>query len=96
MIRWEWDPAKAESNLAKQGVSFELAVPAIDDPFSLPEADGQPDGDRWCTTGKPDVGSLSVLVVVHTDPVPLNDELVGRVISARPATRQERKRYEEG
>ena len=43
------------------------------------------------------VASLNLLLfVVHTEPIWLYDELVGRIISARAATKRERRAYEEG
>ncbi len=38
-IRFEWDPAKAEANLRKHGVSFETAARVFSDPFALSEQD---------------------------------------------------------
>jgi uncharacterized DUF497 family protein len=38
-IRFEWDPAKADSNLRKHGVSFETALRAFADLFALMEQD---------------------------------------------------------
>jgi uncharacterized protein len=38
-MRFEWDARKARSNVAKHGVSFELAITAFDDPFALVAAD---------------------------------------------------------
>jgi len=32
-LRFEWDPAKAASNLRKHGVSFEIAALVFADPF---------------------------------------------------------------
>lgn len=38
-VRFEWDPAKAEVNRRKHGVSFETAMLAFADPFALSEQD---------------------------------------------------------
>ena len=35
MLRFEWDPQKAASNLRKHGISFEIATHVFDDPFVL-------------------------------------------------------------
>ena len=37
MIEFEWDPAKARSNLAKHGIDFETASYVFGDPFALTE-----------------------------------------------------------
>ena len=39
LTRFEWDARKARSNIAKHGVSFELAMTAFDDPFGLVAVD---------------------------------------------------------
>jgi uncharacterized DUF497 family protein len=95
--RFEWDPAKAASNLRKHGVSFSVAVRVFSDPFALTEQDHIEDGElRWQTLGIADGRSL--LFVAHTvreedeDGQPV--EIV-RIISARKADRKERRRYEQ-
>lgn len=90
-MRWTWDPAKAEANRAKHGVSFELASFVFDDPLHLSQPDPHPDGDRWQTLGY--VGP-ALLFVVHTWTD--DDSADNRLISARRATRRERKAYEQG
>jgi hypothetical protein len=92
-VRFEWDPQKAESNLAKHGIAFELAITVFDDPFALTALDGRhsaPDERREWVTGESDVG---VLVVVFTS---RDQHQTVRIISARRASRKERRRYEEG
>ena len=52
---------------------------------------------RWQTLGR--IDGLAVVLVAHTftEESPMSDPVeVIRIISARPATRKERKRYEEG
>jgi uncharacterized DUF497 family protein len=87
-VWFEWDPAKAERNLAKHGVSFEEAVTAFSDPLSLTvfDPDHSADEDRYILQGVSSFGRL--LVVAHTD-------RAGRIriISARLATRRERRSY---
>jgi len=87
-VWFEWDPAKAERNLAKHGVSFEEAVTAFSDPLSLTvfEPDHSADEDRYVLQGVSSLGRL--LVVVHTTQA---ERL--RIISARLATRRERRSY---
>jgi uncharacterized DUF497 family protein len=90
-IRFEWDPDKAERNLDKHGVSFVEAATVLEDPLSMTfyDPDHSIDEDRFITVGLSRVGKL--LVVAHTD---REDRI--RIISAREATRRERKYYEEG
>ena len=89
-MRIEWDPKKAKSNLRKHKVSFEEAVTAVSDPLSKTGAD--PDHsvteDRFITFGVSIRGRL--LVVAHTE----EHETI-RIISARLASKRERKLYEE-
>jgi len=93
MILFEWDDAKAESNLRKHGVSFDLAVGVFDDPYAVAEQDRVEDGEpRWQTIGM--VEGVVVLLVGHTVQEGESDEIV-RIITARKATRKERERYEE-
>jgi len=93
MIRFEWDPAKAASNLRKHRVSFELAMRVFSDPFALSEQDRIEGGERrWQTLGM--VEGIVLLLVAHT----VRDEGdidVIRIISARLADRRERRRYEQ-
>jgi uncharacterized protein len=91
-VRFEWDAAKAQINLRKHGVSFELAITAFDDPFALlapDEAHSTPAEIRERLIGESDKG---VLVIVFTKRL---TGQVYRLISARPANRRERKLYEE-
>jgi len=85
-----WDPKKAAANLRKHGVSFEEASTVFRDGLSVTGSD--PDHSvgehRFVTFGCTNGGRL--LVVAHTD-----EGKTIRIISARPATRQERKIYEE-
>lgn len=91
-MRFDWDDRKAASNLRKHRISFELSITAFDDPYALIAADpghSTTGEERQWLIGESDVG---VLVVVFTIRHPGN---VHRVISARPAGRKERHRYEE-
>ena len=92
---FEWDPAKAASNLAKHGVSFNRAAQVFLDPLmlSLYDEEHSEDDERWATMGMDRNNVL--LVVVHTFKE-LNDENVTiRIISARRATKFEAREYEE-
>jgi uncharacterized protein len=95
--RWAWDPEKARTNLHDHKVSFELAARIFGDPMIASRRDPFPGEERWQSIGKPSSDSVVVLFVVHTDPVLRQDgDDEGRIISARRATKHERKAYEEG
>lgn len=91
-MAWAWDLRKDAANQAKHGVSFALAALVFEDPLHLSRLDPFPDEERWQTLGM--VGPVC-LFVVHTAWLE-GDEPSGRIVSARKATRKERKWYEEG
>jgi uncharacterized DUF497 family protein len=91
-MRWTWDPEKAAVNLRKHRLPLSAAEAALTDPLALSVPDPHPDGDRWVTLCQAQEGP--VLFVVHTWPD--DPEEPGRIISARKATRRERKAYENG
>jgi len=88
-VLFEWDPAKNRANVAKHGVDFADAVAVFEDDLALtrpdPEARGEP---RFVTLGVDGFGRL--LVIVFTE----RGERI-RIVSARLATKQERKSYED-
>jgi uncharacterized DUF497 family protein len=93
MVRFEWDEAKAKSNLRKHGVRFEDAMLVFADPFALVEQDRSEGRElRWQTLGL--VGDIVLLLVAHTVRDEEPDEII-RIISARKAVRKERKRYDQ-
>ena len=96
MFEFEWDPAKAASNFRKHAVSFELAATVLQDPLSRSVLDEEHGGleRRWTTVGLASDGQL--LVVSHADAETVGDAIVVRLISARPATCNERREYESG
>ena len=89
MLIFEWDPQKAKSNIEKHGVSFEEASTAFQDTLSLAIDDPlhSIDEERVVLIGMSNKNRL--LVVVHTE---RGDNI--RIISARKATKEERKNYE--
>jgi len=96
-IRFEWDEAKNLSNRRKHGVSFEEASQVFRDPLYVSVQDRVEDGElRWQTMGR--VEEVLLLTVAHTVREERDDgrsvEVI-RIISARPATRKERRRYED-
>jgi len=89
-MNFEWDPDKARANLAKHGVSFELARRVWSDPLHQIVPDRIEDGEvRWHALGL--VGAVMMFVVVHS--YPDSDDTI-RIVSARKATKHERRRYE--
>jgi uncharacterized DUF497 family protein len=90
-MEFEWDPEKAARNLTKHGVSFAEAATVFGDPLAITfdDPDHSDDEDRFITFGHSSENRL--LVVSHTD-----REQRTRIISSRPATRKEKKFYEEG
>jgi uncharacterized DUF497 family protein len=93
MIRkFEWDPAKAATNLAKHGISFELATRIFTDPFAVIEQDRIEGWEqRWRAIGM--VNFSALIVVAHTVQDDSGVEVI-RIISARYAEPKERRHYE--
>jgi uncharacterized DUF497 family protein len=90
-VKFEWDSSKAEINLKKHHVSFNLAITVFDDPYALiaPDPKHSAAEEREWIVGESDNG---VLVVIFTKRL---EGKVYRIISARRANRRERKLYEE-
>lgn len=90
MLLFEWDIEKARKNLRIHGVSFDEASTAFGDSLSLTIHDTlhSDEEDRFILIGNSYKNRL--LVVVHTE-----RENKIRIISARKATKKERKQYEE-
>ncbi len=80
-MHYEWDKAKAASNIRKDGIKFADAVTALEDD----SAEGE---RRFVTIGMND--TLRMLVVVWTE---RRIDMI-RIISARKATAHERKTYD--
>lgn len=89
-MQFEWDDLKAASNKRKHGVSFTEAMTVFGDPLSLTAfgPDHSAEEDRFITIGNAAMGRL--IVVSHTD---RGSQI--RIISARAATKTERKEYED-
>ena len=88
------DDAKSESNLRKHGVGLSSAQLVFDDPLHVSRQDRVENGEqRWQTVGL--AGGVVALLVAHTwfEEEGGIDHL--RIISARRATRLERKIYEQ-
>jgi hypothetical protein len=93
--RFEWDESKNEANQRKHGVRFEQAVLAFGDPGVVSYKDRfEGSEERWKTLGIVE-DLLFLLLVAHTVDNQDPEEEVIRIISARQATRAERRLYEE-
>ena len=95
MLYFEWDPAKAAANLEKHGISFGAAAAALDDPYAIEAEDQIVEGElRLRTIGMAD-GEI-IVTVSHTNRLGSHDDgEIARIISARRATKSERRRYDE-
>ncbi len=85
-MKFEWDPAKAATNVVRHGVTFERAKDVFVDQKAIEALDeSSSDEERWRILGR---SSAGILMVVYT-------ERRGRIriISARLADQRERKTY---
>ena len=93
---FEWDPEKARENLRKHGISFEHAATVMQDLLALSiydDSHSSGEEDRWITMGR---AGNDLVVMVHTFREVSPDGAVVRIISARRATKNEQRQYEEG
>ncbi len=90
-MRFEWDPTKAASNIRKHGVSFDEAVSVFRDPlaFIFDDEIHSEQEHREIIIGASALRRMILVCFVE------RLENIIRIISARPATRQEIKDYEE-
>ena len=88
-MEFEWDEAKNETNIRKHGIGFDTAKRIFERPVTTAPDDRRDYGeDRDISIGR--LGSGALIVVAHT-------ERHGRIrlISARPASRKERRIHHE-
>lgn len=89
-MQYEWDPTKADANLAAHGISFAEAVTVLEDDFALTREDPDSEDERrFVTLGLSGFGNLLAVVYTYREPD------VIRVISAWRASRIQRLRYEQ-
>jgi uncharacterized protein len=89
-MRVEWDPNKATSNFHKHGIRFADAESVLFDPNAVAIEDATAkDEQRFVAIGVDSLWRLLVVVYTHRG-------RAIRLISARPATKTERRKYEEG
>lgn len=88
-LEFEWDDVKAASNWSKHGVSFPEAATAFLDAYAemIADIDHSEEEDRFILIATS--ARLRILTVMH-----VGRGLRLRIISARPATANERKRYD--
>ena len=87
---FEWDPAKARSNLNKHGISFSDVEPAFYDQYAISMPDPVAvNEERFILVGMDAIGRIVVVVYTYR-----GNSI--RVISARAATKAEQKNYEKG
>ena len=90
MLKFEWDETKNQTNIEKHGISFEEACSVFRDTDALIISDEEhsQNEDRFVLIGFS--YKFNLLVVCHC--YRQNEEVV-RIISARKATKNERKEY---
>ena len=88
-MEYEWDPEKAQSNFVKHGIRFADAVGVFTDEYAVTVEDPDDEEQRYMTLGLDLL--FRIVVVVYT----WRNHTI-RVISARKATRNERKEYLKG
>ena len=88
-LKFEWDEDKERANIKKHGISFSTAALVFNDEKRVEyyDADHSGEEDRFATIGL--VGDI--ITVVYTIRKPIY-----RIISARAATKKEKKRYYDG
>jgi len=85
-VRYEWDKKKEDENIKKHGLDFETAT-LIWESITLTELDGRFDygEERFVAVGEVDERAIAVVFTWR--------QANRRIISARKASRDERKRY---
>lgn len=88
-MKFEWDMDKSKANFKKHGIPFHEASTVFSDSWAITfnDPDHSIGEHRFLTFGYSKINQL--LIVVHTE-----RQGRTRIISARRATRQERKIYE--
>lgn len=91
-LKFEWNLAKASSNIKKHGISFEEARTVFDDDFArlLHDPDHSEGEERFILLGMS--YTLKILTVIHCY---RDEEGIIRIILARPSTKNEERQYKE-
>lgn len=92
-MRFEWDQNKNFVNQKKHGLSFDEAIEIFEDPLHVSILDEKYSyfEERWITVGMTKGESIVVAANLYFDD---EGEEIIRIISAREATNNERKKYE--
>jgi len=92
---FDWNPTKEKQNIRKHQVNFRIAATVFRDPYQLTLYDEEhsENEDRWITIGLDEKGILRV--VIHTFEQTDKYSCLMRIISARKATFNEQKYYQE-
>lgn len=90
-MRFDCDNEKDESNFLKHGIRFSQALTLFADPYLMFTEDSKHSGHEEREWAIGEIEDGSIIVVVFT----LRNGLI-RIISARKATKRERRKYEEG
>jgi len=95
VMEFEWDENKRQKTLLERGIDFIDAVLVWDDPLRQERVDTRREyGEtRYQTIGK---SSLGILFVVYTVRAYEEGRLINRIISVRPAKRNDIEQYENG
>ena len=83
----EWNLGKAAQNLKKHGVDFADAATVLTDELAVSIREDSEDEKRFVTIGMDALGRVLVVAYAWRGDEP-------RIISARKATRSERRQYE--
>jgi uncharacterized DUF497 family protein len=88
-MTYEWDRNKAGENFRKHGILFSDALTVLEDDLALTMEDDNADERRWLTLGRDHFSRVLVVIYAWR-----GDEI--RIISARKASPDERRRYGRG
>ena len=93
---FDWDDAKAAANVVKHGVPFIEAMTVFSDSLAITFYDTAHslDEERWVTIGE--TSHAQLIVVIHTFVETGAASALVRLISARPATKNELRQYRDG
>lgn len=91
-MKFTWDPEKAKSNLKKHKISFDEAISVFHDPMAkiAEDPDHSVEEDRFLLIGHSSKANLLIVVHIYKE----DDEKI-RIVSARKATKREKKDFEE-
>jgi uncharacterized DUF497 family protein len=86
-VRFEWDDAKEEANIAKHDIDFDTALDLFDGRPVFETPSSYPDEERWQRTGIVDERFMTVIWTRRDDAI--------RIISARRTRTNEKRDYYE-